>query len=307
MTQSNTGSVGTIAETMDRHVLYQKSVQDPATEIEFLVDKYKELKGKSPVLLREDFCGTAFLATEWCKSNSKFRAVGVDLCEDTLQWGKEKNIDAAGSEVSSRVQVFKENVLEYYDKNNLADIICAFNFSYNILMTRSMLVDYFKNARRGLADDGIFVLDIFGGTEAYDTAEEDREVDDESFSYIWEQAKFNPITHEMQCYIHFEFEDGSRINKAFSYEWRLRTIPELIESLEEAGFSKVRCFWEKFEESTDEDEEEEADLFLCPHCDNEIDISDDDEDELLVETGIYYETKEIENQDSWISYIVAEK
>ena len=271
-----------IAQQMDRHILYQKSVQDPETEIEFMVEHFKELKGRKPQVLREDFCGTAYLATQWCKSDKSFRAIGVDLCEDTLAWGQKHNVDKAGPDVASRVHLYKENVLEFYKEDELADIICAFNFSYNILKTRKTLVDYFKNARRGLNEDGFLVLDVFGGTEAYDTVEEEREVDGEDFTYVWEQAKFNPITHDMQCYIHFEFEDGSRIDKAFSYEWRLRTVPELIESLEEAGFSKVRCYWEEFEES-------------------------DDDEEFLEETGEYFEATEVENQESWICYIVAEK
>ncbi len=304
MTQSNTSSVGSIADQMDRHILYQKSVQDPETEIEFLVEKYKELRGKEPVVLREDFCGTAFLATEWCKSNPKFKAIGIDLCDDTLNWGQKNNISAAGQEVASRVNIYKENVLDFYKEDELADIICAFNFSYNILKPRTTLIDYFKNARRGLADNGLLVLDVFGGTEAYDTVEEEREVDEEDFNYIWQQAKFNPITHEMQCYIHFEFEDGSRIDKAFSYEWRLRTIPEIIESLEEAGFSKVRCYWEEFAEAEeDADEVEDADTVAT--SDDEED--DEEEDVYLEETGEYYEAKEVDNQESWISYIVAEK
>ncbi len=275
-------TVNTKAGNSNRHILYQKSVQDPQTEVSFMTEKYKLLRGHDPVTLREDFCGTAYLATEWCKSNPAYKAQGVDLCTDTLQWGREHNLAPAGDKVSSRIQLYNDNVLDFYNENELADIICAFNFSYNILKPRKTLVDYFKNTRRGLNDDGILVLDIFGGHEAYDTVEEEREVDGEDFTYVWEQASFNPITHEMQCYIHFVLEDGTRIDKAFEYEWRLRTIPEIVESLYEAGYSNVRCYWEEFIES-------------------------DDDDEFLEETGNYYETEEVENQESWISYLIAEK
>ena len=277
-----------IADQMDRHVLYQKSVQDPESDIEFLQEKYRELKGRDPRSLREDFCGTAYLAVEWCKAHPENTAVGVDLCEETLSWGKVHNVDPAGPKVAGRVQLVRQNVLDYFDPSQLADIICAYNFSYNIFKQRQQLIDYFKNARRGLNDEGVLVLDVFGGTEAYTETEELREVEDEDFDYIWDQAKFNPITHEMICHIHFEFADGSRMDKAFTYEWRLRTLPELIESLYEAGYSKVRCYWEEFE-------------------DNDTESDEDDEEEFLEGTGVYYETEEVETQESFISYLIAEK
>ena len=58
---------------------------------------------------------------------------------------------------------------------------------------------------------------------------------------------------------------------------------EMAKLLEEAGFSKSRVYWEEYEESEDEDDDE------------------------LEGTGKYYETTEVENQESWMIYIVAEK
>ena len=60
-------------------------------------------------------------------------------------------------------------------------------------------------------------------------------------------------------------------------------LPELHELLLEAGFSKVRFFWEEFEEDSDPDEE------------------------YLQGTGNYVEVTEQEQQESWIVYIVAER
>ena len=47
----------------------------------------------------------------------------------------------------------------------------------------------------------------------------------------------------MDCHIHFAFPDGSRINRAFSYHWRLWTLPEIREILYEAGFRQVDVYW----------------------------------------------------------------
>ncbi|MEJ2380885.1 MAG: class I SAM-dependent methyltransferase, partial [Gammaproteobacteria bacterium] len=111
--------------------------------------------------------------------------------------------------------------------------------------------------------------------------EEEREIDGDIASYVWEQEKFNPVTNETVCHIHFAFADGSRLDRAFTYEWRLWSLPELGELLGEAGFSRVHVFWEEFED-TDED------------------------DEYLQGTGRYTEVTEVENQESWIAYIFAE-
>ena len=50
-----------MAKMADLHVLYQKAVQSSAFEIEFYDDRYKDVNGKrkTPLILREDFCGQA--------------------------------------------------------------------------------------------------------------------------------------------------------------------------------------------------------------------------------------------------------
>ena len=85
-------------------------------------------------------------------------------------------------------------------------------------------------------------LDAFGGPDASDLMKEKTKVD--GFTYIWEQAEFEPVTSRILCHIHFKFPDGSKIKRAFTYDWRLWTLPELRELLEEAGFSKSHVYWE---------------------------------------------------------------
>ena len=184
------------------------------------------------------------------------------------------------------VQLVQANVLEVEGLPG-ADIIAALNFSFCIFKERATLRRYFQQAHAGLAEQGLLVLELFGGTKAIDLDEEIRELDDHT--YIWEQESFNPITNEILCHIHFEFEDESRIERAFTYDWRLWSIPELRDILEEVGFAKVRVFWELVEE-VDEDDEEE-----------------DDEERMLEGTGVYEQVDEVEQQDSWLVYIVAER
>ena len=268
-----------MADFADRHALYQKSVQAPEVEVEFMADTYRALRGREPRLLREDFCGTALLATTWCAGDAERTALGVDICAETLAWGREHNVTTAGEDVARRVQLVQADVREVQEPK--ADITCAFNFSYCVFKTRDELRAYFAAARGGLRPDGMLMLDLFGGKESSDALEERTKIKGEKAVYVWEHEKFNPIDHHILCHIHFDFKDGSRLERAFTYDWRLWTLPELSELLYEAGFSKVRVYWERFEE-------------------------DEDDDEYLTGTGEYYETNEVENQESWMSYVVAE-
>lgn len=276
---ANKNQTKTQAELADIHVLYQESVQAPEADVDFFIDTYKKLRNKKPLVMKEDFCGTALLSVKWCESDAERTAIGVDLDQPTLDWGRKHNIDSASGDMAQRIKLVHANVLD--DVSDKADITCALNFSYNIFKTREALRAYFEAAHRGLKEDGMLILDMFGGTETMDELEEERDVDDEDFTYVWDQDKFNPITHEILCYIHFNFPDGSEIRKAFTYDWRLWTIPEITELLKEAGFSKARVFWEEF-------------------------VEDEDDDDELEGTGNYFETTEEENQESWINYIVAD-
>ena len=95
----------TQAELADRHEMYQYAVQAPDTEVEFFEETYEKLRGKKPLSMKEDFCGTSYLSVEWCQSDPERTAIGVDICPDTLKWGEEHNIKPAGEEVASRLQI----------------------------------------------------------------------------------------------------------------------------------------------------------------------------------------------------------
>jgi len=64
------------------------------------------------------------------------------------------------------------------------------------------------------------------------------------FTYVWEQASFDPISNEQVAHISFSFPDKTTIKRAFTYRWRLWTIPEIREMLETAGFKDVTVYWE---------------------------------------------------------------
>jgi hypothetical protein len=229
-----------MAELADRHYLYQESVQDTQSEIDFVEETWAELRDRPAELLREDFCGTANTACEWVRRDRGHRAVGIDLDGEVLEWGELNNIAQLDADQQARIELLQEDVVETLPEP--ADIVLAMNFSYFLFNTRAGMLDYFRNVREGLVEDGLFFLDAYGGYDAPRELEEERECD--GFTYVWEQASFNPIDSMMDCRIHYQFPDGSRIDNAFTYRWRLWTLPELRELLDEAGFSQVTVYWE---------------------------------------------------------------
>lgn len=267
-----------LAATADRHALYQNSVQDTEAELEFVADTFKELNGRALRLLREDFCGTANTACDWVRRNKKNTAIAIDLDEEVLEWGRLNNFNQLTTEQQHRTQLIHGDVL--HPPATEVDAVLAMNFSYYLFLERDSLRQYFRRVRHSLVTDGILFMDTYGGYEAHQELEEERECEDEDigdFTYVWDQHRFNPINHHMNCQIHFKFPDGSKINQAFNYNWRLWSLPELQEILKEAGFSRVHVYWEGTDEETNEGD------------------------------GVYEVQTEGEADAGWICYLVAQK
>jgi len=237
----------TMASKADRHVLYEDSVQCVEAEIDFVDDTFKTLRNRRARLLREDFGGTANTSCEWVRRRKRNRAFAIDLDSEVQQWGKTHHVSKLG-QAQDRVTLLNANVLDVATEP--VDIVLAMNFSYWIFKDRALLGRYFRNVYDGLVDDGVFFLDAYGGSDAYKEMRERTKYDE--FTYIWDQASFDPISADMVCKIHFSFPDGSRMRNAFTYEWRLWTLPEVREILLDAGFKRVTVYWQGDDEDSDE-------------------------------------------------------
>ncbi len=264
----------TLAQQADRHHLYELSVQYAASEIEFVDDTYKKLRGRHATLLREDFCGTANVCCEWVWQRKSNRAIGVDIDAEVLGWGRDNRVSKLSSGQKKRLQLLENNVLKA--KTESPDVISAMNFSYWLFKQRKQLKSYFSKVREALIDDGVFFMDAYGGYDAFREIEEEREIDDGAFTYIWEQEKYEPISGGLICHIHFVFPDGSKLKRAFSYDWRLWTLPEIRELLEEVGFRNITFYWQGWDQDGEPD-------------------------------GIFEPADEGEADAGWICYITAEK
>jgi SAM-dependent methyltransferase len=234
-------------KSRDPHWLYQESVQSPDVNIDFIERVYKRKNGRLPNSLKEDFCGTAFMSAEWVRRRANNEAIGVDIDAPTLKWGTQHNIAPLG-EGAARVTLLEADVRSVHTPQ--VDVVAAFNFSYFIFKDAPALREYFQSVRGSLAENGIFVLDIFGGWEAQ------MEVKDKTrykgFTYVWEQERYNPIDNNAIYSIHFKFHAGGGIRRAYRYNWRLWTIPEVRDALHEAGFTSCDIYWEGTDPKTNE-------------------------------------------------------
>jgi hypothetical protein len=249
-------------KSTDRYRLYEESVQSPGEHIKFFDSVYKTAHGKPARVLKEDFCGTALLSSEWVRTRPDNVAVGVDLHEPTLKWAEEHNLAPLEPDQRRRVSIVHDDVRKVIDPK--VDIVAALNFSYFEFKTRRELLAYFRTTRESLNPGGMFILDMFGGWEAQ------MQVTDKTrykgFTYVWEQTRFDPVTHLTQFHIHFKFRGGGGIDAAFEYNWRLWTIPEVRELLEEAGFRKSEIFWEGIDPDTDEGNGEFTQVTEAENC-----------------------------------------
>ncbi len=227
------------AMTADPLWLYEQAVQDADITVDIIETVFGCENDHDPITLREDFCGTAKLCAEWVESDPRRSAVGVDLDEATLAWAMDNNI-APLEEDATRVELRKQDVLE--ESSGRFDVVAAFNFSYWVFHERKILKQYFKSIFDQLPPGGLFILDLHGGPDAQFSLEESTEFD--GFTYVWDQESFDPITHLTKCHIHFKFPDGSELNNAFTYDWRVWTIPELKELLSDVGYRRTDVWWD---------------------------------------------------------------
>ncbi len=251
----------------DKYWHYLKSVQSPDIDVKFFRKTYKKIFDADPVLLREDFCGTYKLCCEWVKLREEHKALGFDLDPEPLAYGRETYYPKLNQEEQSRLHAMKQNVLTAKLKDP-CDITVAVNFSYFIFKEREELKKYFQNVYENLGEKGLFLLDIFGGSDVFELPEEETEFEDEKFSYYWDQEDYNPIHNHGVFHIHFKRKGEKKRKSVFTYDWRVWSIAEVRDILKEVGFSDTRCYWE----GTDKDGDGNGVFKPCekgePHCES---------------------------------------
>jgi hypothetical protein len=257
---------------IDKYDLYRQSVQSPETDVDFFKRVYRELRGGTAEVFREDFCGTFLLSYTWVKNRPQHKAWAVDIDPEPLEYGKKNYYEKLSPAMQKRLKIFEGNVLT--SKLPEVDVAAALNFSYFVFKKRAQLKQYFMNAHKGLRRKGLFVIDVFGGTQCTDSIED--KAKRKGFTYFWDQENFDPVTNEALFHIHFQLKGQRKIENVFTYDWRMWTIPELRDLLLEAGFKKTHVYWEGTTRSGSGD-------------------------------GKFSRTEQGEACLSWVAYVVAEK
>ncbi len=266
----------------DMHYFYEASVQGADWDIDFAARVFKTKRGRIAYDLREDFCGTAAMACEWVDRSAKRRAWGVDIDQPTLDWGQKHNL-AYLDKNAGKIELICSDVLTAGTPP--VDLVMALNFSYCIFKTRDRLRSYFEKVHQALKKDGICILDLYGGTEAVEAKLEPRDIagftakdgtEIPPFEYVWDQNVYNVIDHHVVNHIHFKVPGFGKIQKAFTYDWRLWTLPEVQELLVEAGFKSAEVYLHGWTGDGESD-------------------------------GIYRRRKTYENSLGWVAYIVGIK
>lgn len=232
----------------DKYFLYENAVQTPDVNVVMYAGFFKELFGRTPHRMREDFCGTHAVCCEWVKADPVNEALGLDLDPEPLAYGRNVHQPKLSAAQRRRLKTVKQDVL--IPTSSRWELIVAGNFSFYIFKKREELIRYFSSCFRSMPEDGLLVLDMLGGPGSISRIRERKQVPMSNrrgapkYWYIWDQHAYNPITHDAKYKIHFKLPNGRRLENAFSYDWRLWTIPEVRLALTEAGFEETCVYWE---------------------------------------------------------------
>ncbi len=223
---------------LDRYELYELCVQAPRDLVRQLV----AIHGGTPRVLGEDFCGAAAISVQWTESVAGGRAIAVDNDEQAL--GRIPAHEA--------IEIVAGDVVRDTDATRHgADVIWAGNFSIGERHTRSCLLGYLRHARARLVagGGGVFACDLYGGESAYLTGSFEVQhplPDGRVVVYTWEQRSADALTGRVHNAMHFEVRRNGVVEQtlrdAFTYDWRLWSVPELRDALAEAGFATSEIY-----------------------------------------------------------------
>ena len=151
-------------QPLDLHWLYEAAVQNVDNDLDIGKRIYLKHWQRKPLTIREDFCGTAKLAARWVQRGRNNEAWGIDMHQPTLDWGRRYNISMMKPEQQDRVHLICGDVLK--TRLPQVDMAFALNFSFCVFKRRDLLLSYFRRVARSLNPEGLFLLDIYGGTES---------------------------------------------------------------------------------------------------------------------------------------------
>ncbi len=130
------------------------------------------------------------------------------------------------------------------------------NYSHFLLVKRFQLVKYFSNVITNLNSRGIFIIDLFGGSHIFEDHKYDKSCSD---VYQFTGSNINILNNISKCALNFK-EKKNKYRNLFNYNFRVYSIIELIEALEEVGFNYFKLYLKEISDDDDFEEYEEVNL-----------------------------------------------
>jgi len=220
--------------------LYELCVQSPAHVVALL----RAIHGGGAATLGEDFAGSGAVSRAWAGLGEGYEACAVDR-------------DAAALARCEGVARVRARVGDVLDERSEADVLWVGNFSIGYHHDRAALLGYLRHARQRLRPGGVFVCDTYGGDSAFLTGEVHRyhalppELAPDGgggwrVRYTWEQRRADPLTGMVTDVLHFRVERAGVIElelpDAYTYRWRLWSVPELRDAMAEADFATTAVY-----------------------------------------------------------------
>ena len=214
--------------------LYTLAFQNPAKDVSMLVDAFTKQLKLCPVVLREDFWGSFANCREWINSHPQNVAIGIDIDPEFAGFAHATRLMMPKDE-SDRFSHILGDVLDVALPS--AHIVAALNSSFCVFKKRPQFKDYLRKCFQSFDATGMMALEVYCGADSQNIGCDEIEIG--GHTAIWEQAKYDPTTSYCLNYIHFRLEDGTLIERAFEYDWRLWSPAECVDLLEEVGFEDI--------------------------------------------------------------------
>lgn len=240
---------------LTRFECYELCVQSARHVTTFL----RAVHGENPIVLGEDFCGTAAISRRWvadaARQGETSRAVAIDLDPETLHAAAAMARAELGSQ-AAEIKLLRGDCI-HAPSTDPCDVLFVGNFSIGYCHTRAELMAYLRaskarlDAGNGGFGGGVFVCDLYGGARAFQLGALERihpGRGHERIRYLWRHDAADPMSGMVENSISFRVEVNGEVvqemPEAFRYRWRLWGLAELSEALAEAGFAERRIYRE---------------------------------------------------------------
>ncbi|WP_175614902.1 class I SAM-dependent DNA methyltransferase [Piscibacillus halophilus] len=203
-------------------------------------------------------CGTGEIAIRL--ENQGYEVKAFDLSEDMIK--------VAASKVRSQSVTFFQNDIRTFNLNETFDLIISFCDVINYVTNKNELMDVFSRAYQHLDERGVFSFDVH--SESYIDWLVEQEIFsaiENDVSYVWftePGGQAGSIEHDLTFFV--KQENGLYKRHDERHHQRTFAISEYVDMLKEAGFNKIKTYYDFSQKeitSTEESHDVDRVFFVC--------------------------------------------